>query len=459
MSIWEYTKYEYPKLEEDIEVDILIIGGGITGISSLYHLKDTNLKVALVEQNKIGHGVTLNSTGKLTYLQNDLLYKIKNNFGVDILNKYIDSQIDGINEIVNTIEKENIDCDLEKVNSTLYTNKENEISKLKELERILNNRGLKTHKSNNELVESKYMFDTESTYIFHPVKFIHGLVNNNSPIYENTSIKRIKKQNDYYICYTDNHEIKTKWVIIASHYPYFQIPFLFPIKGSLEKSYISASIYKSNPISSISYSNPFISIRTHKDYLIYLSNTHILSKKDNKDSYKNLENKLKKLNLKPDYLWTNIDIMSNDSIPYIGLIKENMLIATAYNTWGLTNGFLAGHILSDIILNKKNKYIELFDPKRKNIYKTIKIFKCACETIEGYVKGLITKNDNISYDKVNNTKVLIYSNNIVNRKCPHFGCYLIFNEEEKTWDCPCHGSRFSLSGKCISGPSNHNISL
>ena len=125
-------------------------------------------------------------------------------------------------------------------------------------------------------------------------------------------------------------------------------------------------------------------------------------------------------------------------MPYIGKLKKNLLIGTGYNTWGLTNGFLAGEILSDIILNKNNKYIKLFNPNRSNIKHIPSYINSAYKTIDGYIKG---------FTNTNKTKY----------KCPHVGCKLIYNDVENTYDCPCHGSRFNSNGKCFNGPANKDI--
>ena len=139
-----------------------------------------------------------------------------------------------------------------------------------------------------------------------------------------------------------------------------------------------------------------------------------------------------------DYLWSNVDIITNDGLPYIGRLKNNMLIGTGYNTWGLTNGFLAGKILSDIILNKENEYIDLFDPNRFNLKQIIGGISDIGSSISGYFNGYLNKSKETHI-------------------CPHAYCKLLFNNIEKTWDCPCHGSRFNIDGKCISGPANRDI--
>lgn len=445
ISIWnDIQRKKYKSLYEDKNVDVLIIGGGITGVNTLYNLKDTNLNIILVEQGRICFSTTSNSTGKLSYLQNDLIDKIRNKCGDECASLYLKSQIEAIKKIVGVIKKEKINCDLEKVDSSLYTNNKEEVTKLINLRKFLESNDIKTYDTKSYLVKSKYMFSVKDTYLFNPVKYTQNLASKCNNIYENTSIKKIEEKEDYYLCYTDKYTIKTKWVIIASHYPYFTLPFLFPFKNSLEKSYISASTYKNNNVSLISYSNPFISIRTYKDNLIYLSNSHSIENSVcDRKNFNELLKKLKDINLKPNYLWSNIDIITNDGLPYIGKLKNNILISTGYNTWGLSTSFLASEILRDIIMNKKNTYINLFNPHRHTICSMKDTLKNICKNIVGFVKGYtnINKKEDESISKI----------------CPHLGCKLIYNEVEDTWDCPCHGSRFDKEGNVIGGPANKDI--
>ena len=138
ISIWkESVGKSYPSLNSNKEVDVLIIGGGITGVNTLYRLKDLNLKVILVEQNKIGLSTSGNNTGKLSFLQNDLIDKIRNKCGDDKASLYLKSQIEAIDEIKGIIKKENISCDLEETHSYLYTNVDEEISILNNLKSFL----------------------------------------------------------------------------------------------------------------------------------------------------------------------------------------------------------------------------------------------------------------------------------------------------------------------------------
>lgn len=441
ISIWSDIKTSnYKSLDKDIDVDILIIGGGMTGVSSLYHLRNCGLKIALVEQNKIGMGVTSKSTGKLCYLQNDLIDKIRTFYSDKIASIYLNSQIETINNMIKVINDEKIDCNLEKTDAYLYTNNDKEIKKIKDLEKFLIKNNINIDYDNVNLVKSKYMIKVDDTYLIHPVKFINGLLKNNQfPIYENTSIKKIEYKKNNYICLTEKNKIKAKKIILASHYPYFLIPFFFPLKVSLEKSYLSASKLTLKPISLISYKKPFISIRNYQDNIIYLSNSHSLNNHIcSKDQFNELLKKLNDLNLNPEYLWSNIDIMTSDGMPYIGKLKKDVYIGTGYNTWGLTNGFLAGQILADLVLSKENKYQYLFEPKRRNIKHLPFYLSNIYKNISSFLK---------SYTSSKQSKYI----------CPHLGCKLIYNEQEKTYDCSCHGSRFDQKGKCISAPANKDI--
>lgn len=469
-SIWK-ENVELPsfkKLNENKDVDVLIIGGGMTGINTLYQLRKSSLEVLLVEQNKIGMGVTVNSTGKLTYLQQDLYEKIIKNFDVETARNYLDSQRYAIDLACNVIEEENIDCNLLEAPSYVYSLDEEEDKKLGDLKKFLTDYDINVIEGESELIEYRRMIGVENTYIFHPLKYIKGLVNkiDSSKIYEDTSIVKMEKNgDDGYICYTnDDKIIRAGAVVIASHYPYFNLPFIFPVKGSLEKSYISASKYRYDNISLIKYSKPVISIRSYLDYLLYLSNSrNVASKVDDKEHYKELKKMLNDIGLDPEYMWSNTDIMTNDGLPYIGKIDDRLFLGTGYNTWGMTNGILAGKILSDMIMGKDNEYKELFNPKRINMGTIGGGILDSGYNALGYVNGILTDSDKIKYDSIDGKEIAIYEDeegeHKVFTKCPHLGCRLIFNEFEKTWDCPCHASRFDIDGKCISGPANKDITV
>ena len=469
------------ELDKDLDLDILIIGGGLTGINTLYNLKDTTLNIALVDAMEVGHGVSGHTTGKITYLQELIYQDLTKLYSKNVAKKYYKSQITAINNIVNTIKKERIKCDLDKVDSYVFTTNKDEIKNIRIEKDILKSFGANVTEQfgNIDKLNSTYAIKVSDTYVFHPIKYLYALKNIclkfNKQIYENTKIINIEKCDNKYICKTTKYTITTKKVILACHYPFFTFPFLSPLKFGIEKSYISASINDYKKYSLITAKNSSKSIRFHKDkneYKIFLTNSNKICNEINEEyNFDNLINKSHSLNLNPEYIWKNDDIMSVDKLPYIGRLEndnDNLLIATAYNTWGMTNSYLAGIILSDIILNRHNQFENLFNPLRVKSLKTFVnyIDNIACN-MKGFIESKIVKNkdwysNNVEIKNINGVNVGIYKENDkvykVNTKCPHLGCSLIFNEKEKTWDCPCHASRFDINGKCIKGPSRYDIS-
>lgn len=469
-SIWLDNKdnFNYPVLNNDIECDILIIGGGISGISILYHLLENQKNVVLVERGKLGEGVSARTTGKLTYLQDNIYTKLNNEYSYEVAKLYYESQKEAINIVKEIINKNNIKCDFTKQTSNLYTKYRENIDKLIKEKELLIKMGCNIKENKLPInITNYYNISVSDTYYFHPVKYIKSLAKicfkKGTKIYEETSIIKIDKEDNKYICYTKNNKITSKKVIIASHYPFFLFPYLFPFKSHLEKSYISANIVNnSNNVSGINIDKDVVSFRYHNNYYINLLNNHNIAFKFNElSNFQDLSNN-------SNYIWSNIDIMTNDNLPYIGKLDNNLYLATGYNTWGMTNGSLSGVIISDLINNRPNKYINLFNPYRKMSIKSyLNIISNIFFSAKPFIQNKIIKNKeyyskNVIFKKINGIDVGIYidqnkKEHIVYNKCPHLKCSLIFNEVELLWECPCHASRFTMDGKCISGPSNKDI--
>ena len=477
ISIWQDTvnnNDKYDSLKENLDLDVLIIGGGITGCSTFYQFKDDNIKVALVEKNRLGSGASSRSSAKITFLQENIYTKLTNIFGKDKAHLYYKSQKEALENIYNIINKENIDCDLKVSNSYLYTINSTNIKKIEEEARILSSFNEKitfiSQLPNKTKIESGFYVD--NTYTFHPLKFIKEIVkksiSSNHMVYENTKIIKIEKQKDYFKCFTSNNMIKAKKVILALHYPYFLFPYLMPLKCYLEKSFLTCSLIKDKyEFNAINIEKPLKSIRYYNNYLLMVSSSTNLAFASNSEKMvKDLVNNTNIDNY--DYIWSNYDLITLDHLPLVGFIDNNLLISTGYNTWGNTNGVLASFIIKDLIYNKNNIYQELFDPKRgfnrqKIINYPLNIFSSAYSFVDSKInKNKAFYQNNPYFTKRDGKNIAIYKDNkgiehIVYNKCPHLKCSLVFNKVEKTWDCPCHGSRFDIDGNCIMGPSKYNI--
>ena len=476
MSIWTINEENrnIKQLDKDMIVDILIIGGGITGLTTAYYLKNKN--ICVVDANKIGYGVTKNSTAKINYLQQNIYSKIATTTNIYNAKKYLESQKYAIKEIKSIIDNNNIDCDLKQVPSYVFSNT------IKDIKSLTNE--IKFLKKNNIKIEEKELkintnvfksYNVNDTYIFNPIKYLNGLYNiltkKNINIYENTKILKIKQKNNKYICYSKNNKIIANKIVIATHYPFFLFPFITPIKCSLEKSYIIISkVNADKNLTYITNNNPVYSLRYYKDrnniYQISLSNNKDLSKNLNDyDNFKSLQHKFNIKNKDIIMKYTNTDVMTPDYMPYIGEIKKNMYIGIGYNTWGMTNGVLAANLISNNILGKDTEYKEIFKPNRINNIILLKIPYYILNNTKSFINSKLHKKqyENIKYYKKNGKNLACYTDknnkkHIIYNKCPHLGCSLNFNQVELTWDCPCHSSKFDIDGKCIKGPSNYDIS-
>lgn len=487
-SIWTYNirKDKYESLNNDIRCDVLIIGGGIAGLTTAYFLKNSNLTVTLIDKDMCGMGISARSTGKLTVMQ-DLIYnKIKDNYNEEIANVYYNSQKKAIKIVRDIINKNNISCNYDKTPSYVFTNDINKINNFKKEINFYYNNGIKYKVKNIIPIKYPCLYSLKTNIggVFNPVRYLLALreiVKENINIYENTMAVKIYKRNNGYIVHTNNnHIIKAKYVVVCSHYPFFIVPGLIPFKTSVSKFYLVCGETDSNKgIQLISNDDDSTTIRYHSDklknYLIYGYGNHMTNNQlDVRVHYNKLLKEYKKyFNGKIKCYWLSHDIITYDNLPFIGSVSKkdkNLFIATGFNKWGNTNGTLAGKIISDIILGKDNPYIKIFCLKRKMSLSKIKnLIVYNYNAMSRYVLNKIDANM-IYYDetvKVENIDgklcgIYIDKNNnkhIVSNICPHMKCNLVFNYKDKTWDCPCHCSRFDIDGNIIFGPSVYNIKI
>lgn len=481
-SIWlkNFKEKKLDSLKENIETDILIIGGGITGLSAGYFLRDSNKNIVIVDSGRIACGTSSRTTGKITYLQGTIYQKISDICGTDTAYKYFSSQKEACSLVKNIIIDNDIKCDYQSNSSYIFTNKN--ISKVKSEMEVLNrfNIPFKISKILPINYPIRLALKIDDSAVFHPIKYLMGIkkicLDSGIKMYENTMIKSLEKISDGYIATTNKYKIKTKRVVLACFYPSFLSPGLFPFRTYLKKEYICASLTDSyKRFNAIDDTSDVESIRYHSDnknYLIYTGQSKKLgSNMNNEKNYSDLFWKVKSNfsdNIK--YYWFNYDIMTADYMPLIGYLEKynkNLLIGTGYNAWGMTNGTLAGKIISDLLLDKSNEYIDLFAPNRKT-----NILKIANTINYNLKNGLsfISSKVNSYYEfypkniKIVNKKVGIYTDDKKKEhkvciNCPHMKCGLVFNTIDKTWDCPCHGSRFNINGKVIKGPSVDNITI
>jgi len=485
-------KTDYPSLSKNINTDVLIIGGGITGIVTAYMLSESGLNVTIVEADKMAMGVTANTTAKITS-QHGLLYNyLLNSFGFDTAKGYLDSNEEAIKNIKDIIKKENINCDFISQSAYVYTCQESNVQEIVDEVSAVTSLGFKAeYVTECPLpfpIEAGIKFPNQAQ--FHPRKYLLSLLavleNRNVNLFENSKVTNIKHKNNKYEVSVGENKISATHLVMSTHYPIKNFPGMYFIKMYQDTSYaigveldedIFDGIYISCDTPTTSFRNT--PLDDEKKLLIVGGGSHKTgdTNADIESSYINLENYIKSIypKAKIKYRWMTEDCISLDKIPYIGEFSNflpNMYVATGYKKWGMTTSHVAAKIISDKILNKKNPYEKIYTATRLKPIKNSKEFGNMLKqstyslAINKLSSPIISytelKNDSGGVVDYKGQKLGIYKDkngkmHAVLPFCKHLGCELSWNNLEKTWDCPCHGSRYDYTGKIITEPTTETL--
>ena len=428
ISLWNDTVSlpSFPDLKSDLKTDVLIIGGGISGILTTYFLKQNGVECVLVEKDRICSGVTSNTTAKITSQHGFIYSEILKNSEIETAKLYLEANDKALEKYKNIAQS--IDCDFEITDNYVYSE---DLEKIDKELFSLNKIGYKFEyvKDLNLPVRNVGGIKFSSQAQFHPLKFIKSIVKN-LKIYENTFVKDVKDN----VAITDKYKIKADKIIIATHFPFINRHGSYFLKQYQHRSYvIGIKTEKLVDGMYVSDEKDGFSFRNYNDLLIIGGGGHRTGKKGG--NYKVIEEFIK--NNYPDsqikYKWAAQDCMSLDSIPYVGNYSKNtpnLYAVSGFNKWGMSGSMVAAMLLKDKILEKDNDFFEVFSPSRSILRKQLFIngFESAINLI-----------------------------NPIGKRCPHLGCALKWNKSEHSFDCPCHGSRFDKTGKIIDNPSNRDL--
>jgi glycine/D-amino acid oxidase-like deaminating enzyme/nitrite reductase/ring-hydroxylating ferredoxin subunit len=479
------SKAEYPALKEDISVDVAIVGGGIVGITSALLLKSKGLKVAILEANRIGHGTTGHTTAKITS-QHGLIYKkIISKFGEEKARQYAEANESAIHFIANLVKEKNIDCDFCWKPAYVYTQSEDYIKKIeKEVEAALK-LGIKASYQDKLPLpfDIKAAVKFENQAQFHPLKYLMAIAKeipgDGSQIFEFTKVVDVEDGESCAVITSNGKKVTATKIIIASHFPCYDGLGMYFARMYSEKSYVlGVKIKDKFPEGMfITAEDPGRSLRSQKfgsDEIILVGGEHHKtgSEKYTNVHYENLSKFAKDtFDLQGIlYRWSTQDCMTVDSVPYVGYLTSktsNILVATGFGKWGMTNSTAAANILTDLITKGESPWAPVFNPSRFDIIASgAKLVSENLDVALTLLGGKITpapkdvdiKNGEAKVMNIDGEKVGAYRDDqgelhILDITCTHLGCELVWNEAEKTWDCPCHGSRFSFDGVNIEGPA------
>lgn len=428
-SVWSDTASIPNKepIKQNFQTDVLIIGGGMAGILCAYHLQQSGMSYALVEAGTICCGITKNTTAKIT-AQHGLIYdKLIRQFGLERAQMYLkanEAALDAYRGLC-----KNLNCDFETKDALVYSLdcREKIEKELTALDKIGYRAAYAEKLPLPFSVVGAVKFFNQAQ--FNPLKFVAAIAPNLN-IFENTRVRELTERG----AVTNHGTIAADKIIVATHFPFINKHGSYFLKQYQHRSYVIA-LKNAADVGGmyVDEAQKGMSFRNYQDLLLIGGGDHRTGKQGG--NWQELSDFAKRHypNAIEKYRWATQDCMTLDSVPYIGQYSKNtpnFYVATGFNKWGMTSSMVSAMILTDMVMGKQSPYAEVFSPSRGILRPQL-----AVNAFEATV-NLLTPSA---------------------KRCPHLGCALKWNEQEHSWDCPCHGSRFTKDGKLIDNPATGDL--
>ncbi len=475
---------ERKQLSGHAEAEVIIVGAGMTGLVTAYFLVKAGKKVILLEKDHVGSGETMHTTAFLNYVHDYQLARVKEVYDANIASALWQSHKDAIETIEMIAKTESIDCDFSYASLYILATSEEGKEQLRHEVSLGTSYGFPV-----EYVEEipgigqNAGMHAKKNALFHPLKFLYGLADRvealGGIIYEHSAVRAYHEEKGRIQVETESGTVIASQVCIATHSPN-NMAVEVHTRLTPKQTYLLAGTIKRGRFPEAMYidtASPYHYLRVShgKDGDVFL-----LGGEDHKTGtegetekhFHALEQYFMKLLGSDEYTithrWSGEIFESVDHLPFIGqlyLNNKSIYIGTGYAGDGMTGGALAGLIISGDILGRPYPFAEYFSPKRLKQVKAVLSFNV--ETVKEFVHGRKQIPDGTLDDvkpgegkvlSLNGKKVAVYKDEDgavtkLSPVCTHLGCIVNWNNGEKTWDCPCHGSRFCTDGSVRSGPA------
>ena len=427
-SIWADASIPpFPQLQKSVKTDVLIIGGGMAGLLCAHELQDAGVHCIVAEAADVAGGITKNTTAKIT-AQHGLCYSnLVSRFGPGIAGLYLEANEQALSRYRQLCA--GIDCDWKDTDNFIYsTNDRQKLeTELEALQSLQYPAVLEDKLPLPFATVGAVKFPRQAQ--FHPLKFLRAIASQ-LMIYAHTPVRQLIKNT----AITDHGTISAEKIIVATHFPFLNKHGSYFIKLYQQRSY-AISLENALELDGmyLDAAENGLSLRTHNGRLILGGGGHRTGKQGG--GWAELEQFARQHfpEASITHRWATQDCMTLDGIPYIGQYSArtpNLYVATGFNKWGMTSSMVAAQLLRDLILARPNPYAEVFSPSRSMLHPQLGI-----NLLES-TKNLLTPTA---------------------PRCPHLGCALKWNAQERSWDCPCHGSRFTEKGQLIDNPATGNL--
>ncbi|HVM17806.1 MAG TPA: FAD-dependent oxidoreductase [Gaiellaceae bacterium] len=482
----------YAPLDGDADVDVAVVGAGITGVTAAHLLKQAGLRVALLETGAVGSGATGYTTAKLTVGHGVVYRDLVGKHGVEVARAYARSNQEAIEQVAALVDTHRIDCDFERASNYVYAESRGEAGQIEEEVGAARAAGVAaelTHETELPYpVAAAVRVDGQAQ--FHPWKYLAALAalvdGDGSRVYERTRAVHVRS-GDPCVVETQRGRVRARHVVVATQLPFLDRG-LFFAKAHPTKSYAVAAKVPADAAPRgmyISVDQPTRSIRSTPGsdggrVLVVGGEGHKPGTDPDTDArYRKLEDFARERFGVGDvrWRWSTHDYVPVDSLPYVGRLRrgdDRVLVATGYAKWGMTKGTLAAAMLADAILGRPNPYAQLYDANRLNPRQSAARFAKENAQVGGYFfrDRLRSRPGRDAVERLapgEGTIVRVGAKqyavsradggelHVVSARCTHLGCIVGWNPADRAWECPCHGSRFAADGTVVQGPATADL--
>lgn len=483
-SFWlrETTLPSFPALSGDISREAVVIGGGMCGILIGFYLRRAGVRTVILEADTIGSGQTAGTTAKITSQHGKIYHTLTGSLGRERARQYAEGNQRAVEEYGRLISERGIDCDFHKCGAYIYSISDREA--MEQEARSASACGINAEFTQ----ETELPFDVKGAVRFggqarfSPEKFLGNLAGE-LEIYERTQVLDV----DRHRVYTNRGRVGTEHVVFACHYPFVNVPGFYFMRMYQQRSYVLALEQRESGRSSLLLpENMYLGVDPEQGFsfrragnaLLFGGYSHRTGEAGNGVSpYKKLWLKAKTWwpGAAVTAKWSAQDCMTFDQVPYIGKFsknRENWYVATGFGKWGMTSSMVSAMAISGMITGKAPDWAPVFSPSRFTPkasaaefaghvqVSTVNLSKSFFMPPQKALADLKPGQGKIVEWKGKKTGVYMDENGklyAVSPRCPHLGCQLAFNPAERSWDCPCHGSRFSYKGELLCGPAQKGI--
>lgn len=496
VSLWIATTQEgqHPQLAGTVDVDVAIVGGGITGLTTALLLKRAGRRVAVVEARRVAFGTSGNTTAKLTSLHGLTYATISADHGPEAARLYGEANQAGIEQVAQLVDEYGIQCELRRIAAYTYTTDVETAQKVEAEVAAARAAGLPASLVHETPLPFKVAgavrFDEQA--LFHPRKYCLALAaavtGGGSHVFERTRATKLEERDGRQVVVAETGKVVSDDVVIATLLP-FDDPGLLFAKTTPSRSY-ALSAHLDGPVPDgmfLGIDEPSRSVRPHplgdETVAVIEGESHRVGEGDDLAShFRALESWSRRTFpvRSIDHRWSAQDYMPADGIPYVGRSAarlEHRFVATGFKKWGMSNGTAAAMMLRDLILGRENPWLAVFDSTRLKsatglgdlkelvkpiAYVTRRFVGDRLPSIEGPSALDLAPGQGAVVDR-GGAKIACFRDEsgelrAFSARCTHMGCIVHFNDAERSFDCPCHGSRFDSLGRVIEGPATGDLS-